>query len=269
MKCKIGLFKSWTGVSEGTLRYYEKLGLIQPYRDAYNEYRTYDEVDFLQLIQIKQLSSFDIQLKDLPCEGRAVSIDEMRGMLARRRENLEEEINRLYDQLARIKLHESFFGQEYGGETEIQKANIRGIYRLFISDPAVYRHPAASEISKRWLSNMPYAHATLRIPLKELRSPEGPPYPVSLGIGMLERYFVEARDTFRAPMQYSAPHTCVSGNIVVEDLNRITRKDLEPFFKYFEANSLIPCDDMYGWIVFFARCSEGSRYYISLRVAVA
>lgn len=50
MNNKIGLFKRWTGVSEGTLRYYEKMGLIQPHRDASNEYRAYNEIDFLRLV---------------------------------------------------------------------------------------------------------------------------------------------------------------------------------------------------------------------------
>ena len=37
---KIGAFAELTGISAYTLRYYEKMGLIQPYRDE-NGYRNY------------------------------------------------------------------------------------------------------------------------------------------------------------------------------------------------------------------------------------
>ncbi|PKL23237.1 MAG: hypothetical protein CVV47_16205 [Spirochaetae bacterium HGW-Spirochaetae-3] len=269
MKYKIGSFRRWTGLTEGALRYYEELGLIRPFRDLGNDYRYYDELNFLQLLQVKQLSSFDIQLGDLPCDERAVSIEDMRMVLARRQAALEAEINELYDRLARIKLHESFFGQSYPDVAGIQKANIRGIYRLFISDPAVAEHPASEEIARSWISRMPYAHATLRIPLQDLLSQSDGPYPVQVGIGMLERYFSESGDTFREPMQYSAPNTSVSGTISVGDLRRITREDLEPILGYIQENNLLPCDDMFGWIVYIARSGAETKYHLSLRVAVA
>jgi len=50
---RIGAFKKLTGLSEGTLRYYEKLGLIAPGRDEGNDYRRYGGEDFLTLVQIK------------------------------------------------------------------------------------------------------------------------------------------------------------------------------------------------------------------------
>ena len=269
MKYKIGSFRRWTGLTEGALRYYEDLGLIRPFRDFGNDYRYYDESNFLQLLQVKQLSSFDIQLGDLPCDDRSVPIEDMGLVLARRRAALEMEIKELYDKLARIKLHESFFRKGYPDPAEIQKANIRGIYRLFISDPAVAEHPAAEEIARNWISRMPFAHATLRIPLRDLQGLSDSPYTVQVGIGMLERYFTESGDTFREPMQYSAPNTSVSGTIAVGDLGEITRKDLEPILGYIQEHNLLLCDDMFGWIVYIARSGEETKYYLSLRVAVA
>jgi DNA-binding transcriptional MerR regulator len=39
MNYKIGPFRRLTGLTEGTLRYYEKLGLLKPSRNGDNDYR--------------------------------------------------------------------------------------------------------------------------------------------------------------------------------------------------------------------------------------
>jgi hypothetical protein len=182
-------------------------------------------------VQAKQFNNFDIPLAELPREGRSVSLESMREVFARQRLALESDIRELYDKLARIKLHEEFFNKVRPGTPEIEQVNIRGIYRLFLSDPAVARHPDTPEIAKRWLSYMPYAHATLRIPLARLESADDGPYEVQVGIGMLERYFAEHKEAFREPMQYSPPNACIQGMAVIEDLRSITRPDLDPFFR--------------------------------------
>ncbi len=269
MKHKIGSFRRWTGLGEGALRYYEDMGLIRPFRDAGNDYRYYDERSFLQLVQVRQLSGFDIQLGELPRNDSVVTIEGMHSILARRRKALESEIDELYDRLARIKLHETFFGQAYPDVSGIQKSNIRGIYRLFISDPEVADHPETAGIVSNWISRMPYAHATLRVPLSALLERGDGPYSAQVGIGMLERYFNDIGDTFREPMQYTAPNTSVSGNILVDDPYGIRRSDLEPMLAYMDERSLVPCDDMFGWIVYISSAGEEAKYYISLRVAVA
>ena len=266
---KIGTFRAWTGVSEATLRFYERLGLIAPSRDTENDYRYYNEIDFIRLIQIKQLSCFDIPLSELPSERKNVSIDGMCGVLVERRKALEAEIDQLYERLGRMKLHEQFFLESRVEAPEIRKANIRGIYRLFVSDPAVAGHPDAEAIAQRWLSRMPFAHATLRIPLSEIVSEQDEAYSVQVGIGMLERYFVESGETYRVPMQYSPPNTCIYGTISVHELDTIRRSDLEPFLGYMAEHSLVPQDDMFGWIVYIGREGGTSRYYLSLRIAVA
>ena len=84
MKYRIGSFKRLTGFSEATLRYYERLGLLSPSRDDGNDYRSYDEEDLLQLVQVSQYSGFDIPLAELPGEGRELSAEAMRALLGER-----------------------------------------------------------------------------------------------------------------------------------------------------------------------------------------
>ncbi|MFA6507479.1 MAG: MerR family transcriptional regulator [Treponemataceae bacterium] len=269
MQFKIGTFKKFTGLSEGTLRYYEKIGLITPGRDGSNDYRRYDEEDLLSLVQIKQLTGFHIPLNELLESGSLDAPEAMYDLLAAHRKTLEKEIDDLYERIARIKLHESTFRKICDQDLRVERLNIRGIYRLFISDPVVSSHPETARITARWLAKMPYTHATIRIPKEELAGEAEGPFSVQIGIGMLERYFSEAGETFREPMQYSPPQSCIHGMVFVADLASIRRTDLSPFFEYLDRNALIPVDDMFGWIVYIARDRQRPRYCLSLRVAVA
>lgn len=268
MKFKIGAFKKLTGLSEGTLRYYEKIGLIAPARDDTNDYRRYDENDFLNLVQAKQFNGFEIPLTELLEEDRLTTPEAMHDLLAAQRMSIENRIKELYDRLARIQLHQSFFEKIKNGDETIERLNIRGIYRLFVTDPATAAHPETPGIVTRWLSKMPYAHATIRIPREELLSDRTGPYGVHLGIGMLERYFAETGERFIPPMEYTPPHCCIQGMACVESLRRITGKDIAPFFDYLDRNSLIPLGDLFGWIVHAGNRQGVPRYCLSLRIAV-
>lgn len=268
MREKIGTFKSLTGVSEATLRFYERLGLLSPRRDAENDYRYYDELNFVELAQARQLTSFDIALGELPAHGRDLPIEGMRSVLADKRQVLEKRIEDLYERLARIKLHEAFF-EEFASPTVVKKANIRGIYRLFITDPETAAHPDLEATARRWLSYAPYVHSTLRIRLSELQSGSPDPFPVDVGVGLLERYFLESGEKFAEPMQFSPPSTSIQGSVTVDDLRGITRRDIQPFLDFMSESSLLPQGDLFGWIVYVGRVGGKPRYHLSMRIAVA
>ena len=70
MKPSIGSLKRLTGLSEATLRFYERLGLLKPFRDKTNGYRYYDKADMLQLFQIMQHIGFHIPLAELQFTAR-------------------------------------------------------------------------------------------------------------------------------------------------------------------------------------------------------
>lgn len=268
MQFKIGAFKKLTGLSEGTLRYYEKIGLISPARDDANDYRCYDEYDFLKLVQIKQFNGFEIPLTELLENERIDAPEAMHGLLESQKTIIENRIKELYDRLARIQLHQTFFEKIRNGDDSVERLNNRGIYRLFVTDPKVASHPETPAITARWLSKMPYTHATIRIAREELLREKEGPYKAQLGIGMLERYFNEMGERFTPPMEYTPPHCCVQGMACVGDLGAITRKEIAPFFDYLDRNAMIPIGDLFGWIVHAGKEKTGNRYCLSLRIAV-
>ena len=264
MRYRIGSFRKLTGLSEPTLRYYEKMKLLCPARDDGNDYRYYDETDLLRLVQIRQFSGFDIPLSRLPTEEKQVSAGEMMEELTRQRLELENAIETLHQKLARIRLHEQNFSRICGGDRSVQLSQIGGIYRLFLSDPAVASHPETPAIVQRWMSHMPYTHSTLRVSREELLSNFDRPYRMDLGIGMLRRYFNELGESLCEPIEYSPVNTCVHGIVEVQGLESLDRRLLEPFFRFMEEHSLVPIGDLFGWVVYMT----GSLSYVSLRVAV-
>lgn len=54
-----------TGMSRQNIRYYERIGLLEPERDGGNDYRDYSEADVSHLKLIRMLRMLDIPLKDI------------------------------------------------------------------------------------------------------------------------------------------------------------------------------------------------------------
>ncbi len=269
MRYRIGAFQKLTGLTEGTLRYYEKMKLLRPARHDGNGYRYYDETDLLQLVQIRQFSGFDIPLGHLPREGEDVSCEQMYQQFSAQRNQLEQTIEELHNKLARIKLHEQNFGRIRTELGTVNRSSVGGIYRLFLSDPAVAAHPETAGIVNRWMANMPYTHSTMRIPLRQLRERKEGCYEVDVGIGLLKRYFNELGETFCEPMQYSPANTSVQGIVTAGGLDALDRGTLAPFFRYMSENDLQPIGDLYGWVLYITQEGGAPCYYLSLRVEVA
>ena len=54
-----------TGISRQNIRYYEKMGLLNPKRDAGNGYRKYDEEDIERLKAILLFRKLDMPLEEI------------------------------------------------------------------------------------------------------------------------------------------------------------------------------------------------------------
>lgn len=62
---KIGAISKQTGVSVGTLRYYESLKLIQPSQRSENGYRYYDEYVIQRILFIKKAQALQFSLSEI------------------------------------------------------------------------------------------------------------------------------------------------------------------------------------------------------------
>lgn len=70
---KIGEFSKITGVSEKTLRYYDKIGILKPKKDDFTNYRYYDEDNINDLKIILHLKSIGFTLSEIKDLGTRLS----------------------------------------------------------------------------------------------------------------------------------------------------------------------------------------------------
>jgi len=101
---QIGDVANIVGVSRDTLRYYEKRGLISPYKEK-NGYRYYNESDIQKLISILYQRNMDLSLNDIETYWSSDdSHAKIAERIARRIQEEEEEIRRHQQIIARLNL---------------------------------------------------------------------------------------------------------------------------------------------------------------------
>ena len=268
MNYRISDFEKLTGVPRATLRYYDSLGVLSTHRDDKNNYRAYSELDLLRLVQLRQLNAFGIPLSALPSKDKETSCDAIWDSLTQKRQELEASIDEMYQLLARVRLHETAYQAAAQCDSSIKKERTVGTYRLFLSCPEVAAHPDTPAILRRWLACTPYAYSVVRVRLADLRSCVSDTCRADVGIGLLKNQFDAIGETFRKPMQYSPVGACLTTMIETPDPSNIPVSALAPLMAYIDEHSLIPMDDLYGWVVYAPVGESSPMYRISMRIAV-
>src|ERR1700733_3888407 len=99
----IGEFARLGGVSARTLRHYDEIGLLRPATvDPDTGYRGYSAAQLGQLNRIMALKELGLSLTQVRQLLVGITLDELRGMLALRRAELEHEVNQRRSQLLGI-----------------------------------------------------------------------------------------------------------------------------------------------------------------------
>jgi DNA-binding transcriptional MerR regulator len=99
----IGEFARLGGVSARTLRHYDEIGLLRPAAvDTDTGYRGYSAPQLGQLNRIMALKELGLSLTQVKRLLAGVTLDELRGMLALRRAQLEEELEQHRNELLRV-----------------------------------------------------------------------------------------------------------------------------------------------------------------------
>lgn len=92
---KIKEFAKYTGVTEKTLRHYEKFKIIEPSIDESNGYRSYNFRDAERLLASKRFSNMEFSVRETSRLLSESSIDDVADSFKRQSEKLEREARRL------------------------------------------------------------------------------------------------------------------------------------------------------------------------------
>ncbi|MBR3107005.1 MAG: MerR family transcriptional regulator [Clostridia bacterium] len=266
MKMTIGELEKLTGMNRTALRYYDSEGLLDPERGE-NGYRMYSEEDVLSLVQIKQLNALGVELSELPDVKNQVSCADIYRCLIGKEQQIENEIEEMYEKLSRLRLHVDAFRECAANETAVQEGRMIGAYRIYYRSPKA-DHPNTAAIFRRWMMEVPYTYSTIRIRQKALLLPASETCQADVGLGLLSGNFKRINETFQEPMEYTPPCKCIQGTIEARRLDSIPCAALQPFKEYIEQHSLIPIGDLYGWVVYSPVNHQRDTYRISLRVGI-
>lgn len=169
MRATIGELEKLTGMSRTTLRYYDTEGRLDPERQE-NGYRLYTEKDVMSLVQIKQLNALGVELTRLPDAKSRTSCADIYQCLVEKEQQIEQEIDEMYQKMARLRLHVETFKDCVHSGTVVEEARMIGAYRIYYGS-AETDHPDTAEVFKRWIAEVPYTYSTIRIPQKALLLP--------------------------------------------------------------------------------------------------
>lgn len=243
---KIGRFSMLTGCPEQTIRYYEEMGLLSPARKPGSGYRSYSWHELMALMQMRQLHGLSIPLKEL--SGANDSMRDVDALLDRYRLSVERQLDDLEMQLERIKTIRQRLSQPTG---QVTRTTVSPVYRLMLSDPAVFGHPATPGIIREWLSIMPFSHFTVMIPRAQLGERNRGVFDrMQWGIGVIQRYVDRLSALPAAPAVRYPKSRCISANILVDDPIAIRPRELAPFYAYLDEQGLLFSGDMYGLVIY-------------------
>ena len=101
---KIGDFSKLARVPVKTLRYYDEEGLLAPARvDRFTEYRYYTAEQLVRLNRILALKDLGLSLAQIKLVlQNAVSVEQLRGMLALRRAEIADQLEATRAQMDRV-----------------------------------------------------------------------------------------------------------------------------------------------------------------------
>jgi DNA-binding transcriptional MerR regulator len=111
----IGEFARYGGVSPRTLRHYDEIGVLPPATvDPDTGYRGYSAAQLGQLNRIMALKELGLSLTQVKQLLTGVTLEEMRGMLALRRAQLEQELRQHQNQLLGVEARLRSIARENG-----------------------------------------------------------------------------------------------------------------------------------------------------------
>jgi len=267
MRYSIGEFAKLLGVNADTIRYYEKLGLCSSSRDPGNNYRSYDDSDALDFLNLKMCRSLDMGIGEIRDARGGESVGEQLAWLERKQGETDAEIGRLLRQRARIEELKKFYAFADGEEDRVDEVDMCASYSLYTFGNRAHRSPEALRLAQAWMDKLPFTFVTVGITRESLLSEEEG-LDLSLGVGVLDRYQEELGLPLTPDVEpFPAGHG-VYQHLSVHDFFSIGKKDLAPLYEYIERKGLRMTSGATGRTLASERLDGEIKHHISFRVLV-
>ena len=145
---KIGDVAKILGISADSMRYYEKMGIVKPYKVKSNDYRYYEAWDINFIIDCLWFKQFGFGMKEIAQMVSSISYDELEDTLRIASRQLREELSfqkmllsRLEEQVNHLEVSKTLLNQ-----CDIQDSPPRLSIRRYPRDSAAVKTVAALSV---------------------------------------------------------------------------------------------------------------------------
>lgn len=200
MRYKIGDVARILGISPDLLRYYEKKGVVTPYKDAHNDYRYYDSWDINLLMDCLWFKNFGFSIEQIADMVRIPSAEDLQDIFQYKEDELRATIRRCQLLLRRSEEHREQLARLPAllGRCELEQSPARLCFINRVGD----EYPTGEGLerfARQWLRALPFNHRYFEISEKALNEGEEDDY--RWGFSLEEDYVEELDFPREAPME--------------------------------------------------------------------
>ncbi len=260
----VGKFAKIIGVNAQTLRYYEKLGILKPERDAENGYRRYTDLDVRRVLYCRLYRALGFSLDEIQEYFASSDLKTIGRGIRQKSQDLQQRI----EELLSLKEQVDYFAaqieriEQKPGECWIQTEG-EDFYRLTGTRQNDLIERKEKEQAVETLQSMvPWTRMTVRIRRESLRSPQGLTFDWGLGIlaKQVQGKPVEAELQRFGEYHRTAP---MAVTIVRSPQKELTVREVEPLLSYVEKEGCRLAGDLIG-VLLLPEFEEEIVHYIKL-----
>ena len=248
MRYKIGDVARILGISPDLLRYYEKKGVVTPYKDAHNDYRYYDAWDINLLMDCLWFKNFGFSIEQIADMVRIPSADDLQDIFQYKEDELRSTIKRCELLLRRSEEHRAQLERLPAllGKCEIAESPARLCYINRVGN----EYPTGEGLerfARQWLMALPFNHRYFEISDDALFGGEEDDY--RWGFSLEADYVRELDFPTDPPMEEIAPRTSIHTAFTSRGKGNFSPRHLDYAINWAEQNGWQVCGSAQGVLV--------------------
>lgn len=260
----VGKFAKIIGVNAQTLRYYEKIGIIEAKRNQKNGYRRYTDLDVRRVLYCRLYRSLGFSLDEIKEMFEHSDLSQVGQCLSEKTDELQRQINEMTsrkEQLAYYQNQLEMIGE--GLERCWIQEDGQDFYRLAGTQKnALLEWKEKQDLTERLQSMVPWTHMTVRISQDSIEEGQGLAY--DWGLGILKEY-VEGTSLESELKRHGEYHrvSLRAVTIIKNVQEELTADCLTPLLGYIEGQGLRLSGDIIG-VLLLPEFDQEMIHYIKL-----
>ena len=266
MKYKIGDVARILGISTDLLRYYEKKGVVTPYKDAHNDYRYYDSWDINFLMDCLWFKNFGFSIEQIADMVRIPSATDLEDIFEYKEDELRSTIRRCELLLQRSEEHRAQLQriEPMLGVCDIQTSPriLRYINRVGKEYPS---GEGLETFARKWLRAMPFNHRCFEISPLALNGGEDD---TRWGFSLHESYVEQLDFPTEPPMEVCDSRPCVHTVFSSCGKDNFTPRHLDYALDWMRGEGLSPAGPAIGELVASVYADNQFRGYFECWIPI-